>query len=163
MTSQHRNISARTGGAGYTGLRHNAPAERASGAECQDEFSPGFSSAGKYFLLTFPLIEQEGRFSTNGRGAGQGLSNFSDPLVNSPERTGLARDCGLQAVGFRLDGHSRCSGKVGVRTASRTGSRARRSGLLLRRCSVGCSSPAGVRVVMRGDRGPFTNDEQTSD
>jgi hypothetical protein len=70
------------------------------------------------------------------KGADQGLSNFSDRLVNSPERTGLARDCCLQAVGFRLDGHSRCSGKVGVRTASRTGSRGRCSGLLLRALRV---------------------------
>jgi hypothetical protein len=29
-----------------------------------------------------------GRFSTYGRGAGQGLSNFSDPLVSSPESDG---------------------------------------------------------------------------
>jgi hypothetical protein len=28
-----------------------------------------------------------GRFSTYGRGGGQGLSKFSDPQVNCPERT----------------------------------------------------------------------------
>src|SRR6202049_3443487 len=34
-----------------------------------------------------------GRFSTNDRGAGQGLSNFSDPLVNSPESDGSGGFC----------------------------------------------------------------------
>jgi hypothetical protein len=100
-----------------------------------------------------------GRFSTFDRRGGKNFSKFSDRVVNS--RRGRSRHPKRRVT--RQDGHSRCSGKVGVRTASRTGSRARRSGLLLRRCSVGCSSPAGVRVVMRGDRGPFTNDEQTSD
>jgi hypothetical protein len=38
---------------------------------------------GEIFLLTFPLIEPQGRFSTHTRGAGQGLSKISAPAVSS--------------------------------------------------------------------------------
>ena len=40
-----------------------------------------------------------GRFSTSARGAGKKFSKFSDPLVNSPERTELG---GIAACRLRV-------------------------------------------------------------
>jgi hypothetical protein len=59
-----------------------------------------------------------GRFSKPARGGGKNFSKFSDRVVNS--RRGRSRHPKRRVT--RQDGHSRCSGKVGVRTASRTGS-----------------------------------------
>ena len=49
-------------------LHHDAAKRAGGGAECKDGFSPGFSSRGKYFLLTFPFIERQGgRFRSGPR------------------------------------------------------------------------------------------------
>ena len=55
---------------------HNAPAK--VGAECRE--SPGLSSEGKYFLLTFPLIEQYRRQFRSGPRTIWVLA----PIVNAP-------------------------------------------------------------------------------
>ena len=51
--------------------------KRVDGAECRDQSSAHFSSREKYFLLTFPLIEQPG-----GRLSFGGPNNSAHSVVN---------------------------------------------------------------------------------
>jgi hypothetical protein len=53
MTLRDRNIPAIT-------LRHMHRAERAGGAECKGELSPGFQLGGKVFSLDIPSYRTEG-------------------------------------------------------------------------------------------------------
>jgi len=55
-------------------------AKRVRGAECRDQSSTHFSSREKYFLLTFPLIEQ----SSGQNSLGPQRFGSGPPLVNTP-------------------------------------------------------------------------------
>jgi hypothetical protein len=128
----------------YTGpLRHNAPAERASGAECQDEFSPGFSSAGKYFLLTFPLIEPMGRRGLTSPDRLPGRVSKTAPLFNSGgfENTG--------GWGIRRR-HGRICARTGLRV--RLGAKAAASQGTWRPNTPAAWGGLGRRLDQRGRR-----------